>query len=177
MDRNGTLDVVTAEMHQSAFPHEVSIYYNDNGDAASWTKQVLATSGSHNIRVGDIGNDGDMDIIGANWGAVAKGASPIEMWENTSSSPVLMASRLTGGSATSSMATAPGRSIFTATGDIDGDWKPDIITGAWWYKNPGTAAGTWTRQTVGTPLNNMAAVYDFDNNGTLDVLGTEGRRR
>ncbi len=57
---------------------------------------------------------------------------------------------------------------------MDGDWKPDIITGAWWYKNPGTAGGIWTRQAFGSPLNNMAAVFDFDNNGTLDVLGTEG---
>jgi hypothetical protein len=84
MDRDGTLDIITAEMHQSPFPHRVSIYYNRSGDALQWKKQIIATTGSHNLRVGDIGNDGDLDIVGANWSNAAQNRAPIEMWENRS---------------------------------------------------------------------------------------------
>ncbi len=67
----------------------------------------------------------------------------------------------------------PWRAVFVAVADIDGNTFPDIVTGGWWYKNPGTAAGTWTRSTIGTPLNNIATVYDFDGDGDIDILGTE----
>jgi hypothetical protein len=82
MDKNGTLDIITAEMHQSPAPHRVSIYYNVSGNGLDWKKEVIATTGSHNIRVGDIGNDGDLDIVGANWSNAAENGAPIEMWEN-----------------------------------------------------------------------------------------------
>jgi hypothetical protein len=58
---------------------------------------------------------------------------------------------------------------------MNGDGHQDIITGGWWYQNPGTPDGSWTRHTIGDPLNNMATVYDFDQDGDLDVLGTEGQ--
>jgi hypothetical protein len=58
---------------------------------------------------------------------------------------------------------------------MDKDGLQDIITGGWWYKNPGSPSGVWARQTIGSPLNNMAAVYDFDGDGFPDVLGTMGQ--
>ena len=82
MDNDGTPDIITAEMHQSPAPRRVSIYYNIRGNGLEWNKQIVATTGSHNIRVGDIGDDGDLDIIGANWSNAAENGAPIEMWEN-----------------------------------------------------------------------------------------------
>jgi hypothetical protein len=67
-------------MHQGDDPDEVTVYIN-KGDGSSWEKQVISVKGSHFIRAADIGNDGDMDIIGANWSG---GYQPIEMWENKS---------------------------------------------------------------------------------------------
>ncbi len=58
--------------------------------------------------------------------------------------------------------------------DLDGDGLKDIVTGAWWYKNPGTASGDWIKNTIGAPFNNVAYVYDFDNDGDMDLLGTQG---
>jgi hypothetical protein len=78
MDGDGDVDVVTARMHQYKAPHEVSIYLNED-KGTKWQKQVLSERGSHNIRVGDIGSDGDLDVIGANWSGPYQ---PIEMWEN-----------------------------------------------------------------------------------------------
>ena len=81
MDRDGDLDLVTAEMHQSADPDQVSIYAN-NGRGGLWTQQVVATSGSHNLRIGDIDRDGDIDIMGANWNDDAPDSAVIRFWRN-----------------------------------------------------------------------------------------------
>ena len=69
----------------------------------------------------------------------------------------------------------PKRAIFVSPGDMDGDGRRDIVSGAWWYRNPGSLTGTWARTAIGAPLNNMAAVRDFDGDGDLDVLGTQGK--
>ena len=79
MDNDGDIDVVTAEMHQGADPDEVRLYIN-KGKGLSWEKQVVATTGSHNMRLVDVDGDGDLDIFGANW----SGTSKVELWKNLS---------------------------------------------------------------------------------------------
>lgn len=78
INNDGQLDIITAEMHQGDDPDEVMVYYNEN-DGQSWKKQVLSTKGSHDVITGDIGNDGDIDIVGANH---AGDQAPVELWEN-----------------------------------------------------------------------------------------------
>jgi hypothetical protein len=171
IDNDGDPDVVTAEMHQSTDPDEVAVYRN-TGHALSWSKEVLARTGSHNLRVADIGNDGDMDIIGANWGGAYH---PIEMWESlpkVSGKEHLSLDQWERHVIDSSK---PWRSLFVSTADLDGDGRKDVITGGWWYKNPGALGQQWARQVIGAPLNNMAVVYDFDRDGDMDVLGTQGQ--
>jgi hypothetical protein len=71
-------------------------------------------------------------------------------------------------------AAMPWQAIFLEPVRIDDDLLPDLVAGGWWYRNPGTADGPWTRNDIGLPLKNMAAVYDFDDDGHLDVVGTQG---
>jgi hypothetical protein len=84
VNRDGKLDVVTAEMHASGYHPDkpsrrrVSVYYN-TGDGLDWKMQVVATTGSHNLRIADIDGDGDLDIIGVNWIAPD---NPVELWRN-----------------------------------------------------------------------------------------------
>jgi hypothetical protein len=78
MNNDGQPDIVIAEMHQGADPDEVRVYLNQ-GDGLKWTKQVISTTGSHDIVATDIGADGDLDIIGANH---AGSLQAVQLWEN-----------------------------------------------------------------------------------------------
>jgi uncharacterized repeat protein (TIGR02543 family) len=80
VDRDGNLDLITAEMHQST-TRRVGVYFN-LGQGLSWSQEVIATTGSHNIRVTDIDGDGDIDIVGANWSDVAPDSAVITLWRN-----------------------------------------------------------------------------------------------
>ncbi len=169
VDRDGDLDLVTAEMHQSSNPDEVSVYFN-NDSGTSWTQQVIAEGGSHNVRAGDIGGDGDIDVFGANWNDSAPNSAVVEMWVNQSS-PLDLDQWQRHIVETS----LPWNAVFVEGRDLNGDGLPDLVVGGWWYPNPGSLGGVWSRQTIGAPLHNMAAVHDFDRDGDLDVFGTDGQ--
>jgi len=78
MNNDGEPDIVTAEMHQS--PRKRVMAYFNEGNATKWRRQVIAVTGSHNLCVADIGNNGALDIIGANWSGDYQ---PVEMWKQT----------------------------------------------------------------------------------------------
>ena len=69
----------------------------------------------------------------------------------------------------------PWRTVFITSADMDNDGQKDIVTGGWWYKNPGSPGKDWIRNAFGPPLYNMALVYDFDGDGDMDVMGTQGK--
>lgn len=77
---DGRVDIAMSEMHQGDDPDEVVVFLNRDKGAA-WDKQVLSTQGSHCIQAGDIGSDGDIDLLGANWSGPFQ---PVELWENRS---------------------------------------------------------------------------------------------
>jgi len=165
VDADGDVDFVTSEMEQSQDPDEVSVYLNI-GNGSGWSQQVVAQTGSHNIRLDDIDNDGDLDIFGVNW----KGVNSVDLWRNE----LNQNSTLKKWKRHVIDTNKPWRAIFVEPADIDSDGLVDIVTGGWWYKNPGVMAANWPRNIIGGSLNNMAAVYDFDGDGDQDVLGTEG---
>jgi hypothetical protein len=76
MNNDGAADIVSAAMHQGKAPQEVKIYFNQ-GKGLSWKKQVVATTGSHSMRIVDLANDGRKSLFGAN-----HQGQKIELWEN-----------------------------------------------------------------------------------------------
>lgn len=56
----------------------MTVHFNrDKG--REWSRQLLSVDGSHDIVLGDIGADGDLDIIGANHSG---NPHPVELWRN-----------------------------------------------------------------------------------------------
>jgi hypothetical protein len=162
-DRDGDVDVASAEMHQGQDPDEVKVYLND-GTGLGWTKQVISTRGSHSMQVVDLDRDGDDDLVGANWSGEYQA---VEIYENTACEPswntwkrhVIDDAR-------------PWTAIFVTSADVDADGLPDVLAGGWWYRNPGQAGGGWARHAFGGDAANLAAVFDVDSDGAIDVVAT-----
>lgn len=169
-DADGDLDVFAAEMHQGNDPDKVAIFENVDISSNTWTEHIIATTGSHKAKVGDLDGDGDLDIVGKNWNN-DQYPLRVEMWKNN----VTPKLSLDDWQRHIIDPDKPWRTVSINSADMDGDGQKDIITGGWWYKSPNSLDGTWVRHTIGSPLNNMAAVHDFDDDGDMDVLGTQGQ--
>lgn len=65
-DADGDLDIFTAQMHKRP-GQRVAICENLDGHGRQWHPHILSTVGSHNAKVADLDNDGDIDIAGKNY--------------------------------------------------------------------------------------------------------------
>jgi len=74
-NNDGALDVAFAEMDQSN-TNRIGVVYNHK-HGLSWTLQTLGRTAGHNIAVADVDNDGDVDILNANWRN-----GDLELWRN-----------------------------------------------------------------------------------------------
>ena len=139
-DRDGDMDIAAAEMQQGSDPDEVKIYENTG---TSFVKRVIDTGGSHSMRIVDIDGDGDLDLFGANW----SGAQDVKLWINNSSPSTLPLNQWTYIKADSSRTSW--KFGIDATLDVTGDGYKDIISGQYFYRNPGgVMTGTWPRTTL-----------------------------
>lgn len=87
IDHDGTLDVMAAKFRrhdkpgQGAYnlpPYPVSVFYNKKGDASTWIRQDIDYEGIYAGSLGDLGSDGDLDIVGP----LSYFTGPIRIWEN-----------------------------------------------------------------------------------------------
>ena len=169
-DRDGDLDIFAAEMHHGTDPDKVTVFENVDSSSNTWNEHIFDTIGSHNAKAGDLDLDGWPDLVGKNyqagdlplqvdlWWNLGLGTLPVDQWERH----IIDDAR-------------PWRSVFIDGGDVNGDSLPDIVTGGWWYENPGSPAGSWMRHDIGGELYNMAVLHDLDRDGDLDILGTDGQ--
>ena len=163
VDLDGDLDVLTAEMNQGEGENPVKLYVNENG---TWRKQIIDGRASHSMRAVDIDGDFDVDLIGANW-QFADFDRPysISLWRNSLPSVTDWKRHVIDPD-------RPGQAVFIFSGDLDNDGYSDLVTGAYWYKNPGKIAETWSRHKLGEAANNVASLSDFDGDGDIDFLAS-----
>ena len=166
MDNDGDTDIITASMHQGSAPNEIAVYVNlDKG--RRWTKRPIGLQGSHSMRLVDVDGDSDWDVFGANWSGDRQ---EVMLWEN-----LTCPSDGTGWLRHVVDAERPWRAIFVDSADMDSDGRVDIVSGGWWYRNPGRLDGHWQRHRTGDGANNMAAIVDVDGDKRPDVLATTGK--
>ena len=169
-NQDGKLDIFAAEMHTKG-QHRVAVFESVDIATNTWAEHVITTTGSHNGKVGDINGDGYPDIAGKNFQGSDVAPLRVELWLNQLSDR-----------ATKNLAVdrwqrhiidrkAQPRAVFVDSRDIDGDKQLDIISGQYWYRNPGRWGDKWIRNVISSGIENMAVVADFDGDSDLDVLG------
>jgi hypothetical protein len=167
IDGDGNSDIFCAEMRLDGGNADAKMWiFLGDGDGNFTQTEVAIGYGNHESKVGDLDGDGDLDILGKpyNWDTPR-----VDIWLNNIN-PLLDRWQRHVVDADRSW-----QAIFITSADVNGSAQQDIITGGWWYQNPGSPGDTWTRHTIGSPLNNIAAVYDFDGDGDVDMLGTQGK--
>lgn len=82
MDNDGDMDVVTGELIFGGSPnpdgpHPVTLFLN-SGNSKQWDEQVISETGCYGGIVGDMDNDGDMDIVAPK----NYNKAPLYFWRN-----------------------------------------------------------------------------------------------
>ena len=165
LDEDGDMDVFGASSNLDL----ISWWRNEGGNPVQWTEQTIGANfdGAKSVRVADLDDDGDNDVIGA-----CLYGNEITWWRNDGGDPIQWSefnidSYFTGAHRVQAI-------------DIDEDQDLDILAVAYfdnevaWYSNDGGNPLTWTKQTIGTGLVGacIAQAADLDGDGDLDVAGT-----
>ncbi|MCB1101914.1 MAG: VCBS repeat-containing protein, partial [Kiritimatiellae bacterium] len=176
INRDGKLDLLAAEFPRYDAPYPVRIYYNEGG-GQSWIIQELSDLGIYHGVLGDVGSDRDLDVVGVR----SYDESPILIWENQLANLVYPLTDWQYIQVDDSRAkwgdwdTPTWSKYFgLAMADATGDGFQDIVSGRYFYRNPGGAmTAAWTRVDLG--LNCDAGLFsDVDGDGWADVLALAG---
>jgi hypothetical protein len=166
MDRDGDVDVVVGQMHTSS-SRILAVYLNSGAATPTWTRFIVNQgNGLHNGVVADIGNDGDYDIYGSNWTTNL----PLRLYANTTT---------VGADAWSyvRLSSTHTQTMGLAFADIDRDGRKDVVSGQFWYRNPGgDLTGAWTRSAAFPNTLHAILSLDVDGDSFSDVIAqkTEG---
>lgn len=166
-DVNGDrqVDLVVGEASETA-TQRLMVLEKTEDAAQPWAAHVFAELGADALAVADFNDDGRTDIVSKNF----DGDTQLRIWLNDfDQGPSLKRWRrhVVG----TDLLSPP---LAVATVDLDGDSLPDIAAGASWWRNPGTLSGDWTQHDIGAPLKNVVAAHDLDEDGDMDMIGTDG---
>ncbi len=170
-DNDGDIDVLAAKFerdHQSKRwmnepPYPISVFYNLDGEGTEWKEEILANDSMYAGTVGDVGSDGDMDIVGPT--SYWKG--PIKLFENTIADRKLALDNFEYIQIDDKRDKRYFGLLFA---DFTGDGYQEIVTGKWFYMNPGgDMSGEWERTELDENIDALVAV-DVDDDEFGDFI-------
>ncbi len=174
MDLDGDRDVVAGQMPKAAGRDKLVVFRN-RGDDSTWDREVVASTGIYSGVLGDIGADGDADIVGSrNWDS-----PPIELYENRTVDPAAPLDawayiHVDDARAKWGDFDAPAdlRYFGLAMDDLDADGDADIASGRYAYFNPGgDMTAPWRRVDLGRNVD-AVLILDVDGDERADLVGT-----
>ena len=170
-NNDGLLDIFNAEMTLGGNPDAAGrVFYGDG--TGQFTVQEFSTGIEHHqSKVGDLDRDGDLDILGKPF---TDGSPAVHIWLNKEIDAGCPSARSVGATQRRPRASPGWRATRSGATSIS-TAAMDIVSGGWIYHSQaGDYAQPWSRTLIGAPLNNVALVHDFDDDGDLDLLGTDG---
>jgi hypothetical protein len=148
---------------------ELRVYISSGGTSPTFSKKTINNTGCHNARVGDVNGDGFVDILCANY----LNHPPVELWLNVppANTPLALNRWQYLQVDAQRERLASGFPAFgLAFGDINRDGQVDIVSGKYFYRNPGGAmTAPWPRVTFPVDVDAMLVV-DADGDGQPDVI-------
>ncbi len=170
IDGDGNLDLFTAEMGDPGHGVNATAWIAWGDGAGNFEFEVLSKGiANHESKLADVDGDGDLDIISKPFN---HGAPRYDIFINEGPKYIHTLNEWQRHSIDSGLSW---QALDVHAGDLDDDGDMDIVTGGWWFRNPGDLGGDWTRMTIGPDLRNAAWLYDFDSDGDLDIFGNNGR--
>lgn len=173
-DLDGDIDVLAGQMVDGGAPYPVYLFINEGG-GATWTAQLLTTTGMYSGVVGDIGGDGDIDLVGVRSIELSE-PKILDFFENLMGEQLSLDSwsyiQVDDDRAKWGDFDPPTWAAYfgLALGDIRRNGLLDIVSGRYFYRNPGgdmTAA--WQRVDFGFNVDAML-IADVDGDARGDVI-------
>jgi hypothetical protein len=164
VDGDGALDVVGS----ARSGNQIAWWKNLGGSPLQWSKQLVRSNYTfaHEVKLNDLDQDGDLDIIGA-----SSSLNSVDWWRNDGGNPIHWTEF--------TIQTDFGMAKSIDIGDIDHDGDRDVVGAALydnqvtWWRNEGGNPILWTRHFIDQNFNGAHRVelIDLDKDGRLDVVG------
>jgi hypothetical protein len=154
VDGDGDNDVVISSITRTQIE-----WWENLGDPFSpsgWTRHYIGNNYCHDLAVGDVDGDDDLDVI-----MFRKGREVV--WFQAPEDP-------RGDWTRRLIASTSGEGLDV--GDIDGDGDTDVAASRWWYENTTGSGINWTRHTVTSNWSTDCRdiIADIDGDGLEDIV-------